>query len=113
MIYRDGENRLRWEMGRADVTEHRRDNNRLPIGGLVLETVGKIQDGTMRLDLWNAEVRGTVTTDQGTLQFRTFIAGAKSFDFTPVTARQFRLNILQANEVPTIEEFQLLEAKKP
>ena len=73
MIYRDGENRLRWEMGRADVTEHRRDNNRLPIGGLVLETVGKIQDGTMRLDLWNAEVRGNVTTDKGTIQFRTFI----------------------------------------
>ena len=73
MIYRDGDNRLRWEMGRADVTEHRRDNNRLPIGGLALETVGKIQDGTMRLDLWNAEVRGTVTTDKGTLQFRTLI----------------------------------------
>jgi hypothetical protein len=72
-IYRDGDNRLRFEMGRADVTEHRRDNNRLPIGGLVLETVGKIQDGTMRLDLWNAEVRGTVTTDKGTLQFRTLI----------------------------------------
>ncbi|MCY2996190.1 MAG: hypothetical protein NTY19_51325 [Planctomycetota bacterium] len=54
MIYRDGENRLRWEMGRADVTEHRRDNSRLPIGGLVLETSGNIQDGTMRIDLWNA-----------------------------------------------------------
>ncbi|MBM3861319.1 MAG: discoidin domain-containing protein [Verrucomicrobia bacterium] len=73
MIYRDGDNRLRFEMGRSDVTEHRRDNARLPIGGLVLETIGKIQDGTMRLDLWNAEVRGTVTTDKGTLQFRAFI----------------------------------------
>ena len=73
MIYRDGDNRLRFEMGRADVTEHRRDNNRLPIGGLVLETAGKIQDGTMRLDLWNAEVRGTVTTEKGSIQFRTLI----------------------------------------
>ncbi len=73
MIFRDGDNRLRFEIGRADVTEHRRDNARLPIGGLVLETVGKIQDGTMRLDLWNAEVRGNVTTDKGTLQFRAFI----------------------------------------
>lgn len=72
-IYRDGDNRLRWEMGRSDVTEHRRDNNRLPIGGLVLETVGTIQDGTMRTDLWNAEVRGSVTTDQGTLRFKTWI----------------------------------------
>jgi len=72
-IYRDGDRRMRWEMGRADVTEHRRDNSRLPIGGLVLETVGKIVDGTLRLDLWNAEARGEVVTDQGTVQFRSLI----------------------------------------
>jgi len=72
-IYQDGPNRVRWEMGRSDVTEHRRDNARLPIGGLVLTSVGKIQDGTMRMDLWNAEVRGTITTDKGTITFRSFI----------------------------------------
>ena len=72
-IYRDGDNRFRWEMGRADVTEHRRDNARLPIGGLVLTTVGKIQGGTLRLDLWNAEVRGEIKTDKGTIGFRGFI----------------------------------------
>ena len=72
-IYRDGDNRFRWEMGRADVTEHRRDNARLPIGGLVLTTVGKIQGGTLRLDLWNAEVRGEFRTDKGTIGFRSII----------------------------------------
>ncbi|MCX7044752.1 MAG: Tat pathway signal sequence domain protein [Candidatus Sumerlaeota bacterium] len=72
-IYRDGANRLRFEMGRSDVTEHRRDNGRLPIGGLVLETCGKIMEGTMRLDLWNAEVRGEVKTEKGSLQFRALI----------------------------------------
>ena len=35
------------------------------------------------------------------------IAGRRTFDFAPVKARHFRLNILEANEVPTIEEFQL------
>jgi alpha-L-fucosidase len=35
------------------------------------------------------------------------IAGKKVFDFPPVTARHFRLVILKANEVPTIEEFQV------
>jgi hypothetical protein len=69
-IYQDGPNRLRWEMGRSDVTEHRRDNARLPIGGLILTTVGTIQSGTMRMDLWNAEVRGTVRTDKGNITFR-------------------------------------------
>ena len=53
MIYQDGPQRLRWEMGRSDVTEHRRDNARLPIGGLVLTTIGKIEDGTMRLEILN------------------------------------------------------------
>jgi len=35
------------------------------------------------------------------------IDGEKAFHFAPVTARQFRLHILKASEVPTIEEFQL------
>ncbi|MDP6046362.1 MAG: discoidin domain-containing protein [Phycisphaerae bacterium] len=72
-IHQDGPNRLRWEMGRSDVTAHRRDNNRLPIGGFVLTTIGKIRSGVMRTDLWNAEVTGTVTTDKGTITFRSFI----------------------------------------
>jgi hypothetical protein len=76
-IYQEGDNRLRFEMGRADVTDHRRDNNRLPIGGLVLTTVGKIQSGNMRLDLWNAEVRGYLTTDKGTIAFRAVIHTAQ------------------------------------
>jgi alpha-L-fucosidase len=37
----------------------------------------------------------------------TTIAGRRVFDFAPVKARVFRLNIAKANEVPTIEEFQL------
>ncbi|MCX6872379.1 MAG: discoidin domain-containing protein [Verrucomicrobia bacterium] len=72
-IYQTGSNTMRWEMGRQDVTEHRRDNNRIPIGGLVLTTNGKIQGGTLRMDLWNAELRGEVKTDQGTIKFRSFI----------------------------------------
>jgi alpha-L-fucosidase len=46
-------------------------------------------------DAWKTAVKGTT------------IAGAKTFDFPAVEARYFRLNILQASEVPTIEEFQL------
>jgi hypothetical protein len=85
-IYQDGDKRLRWEMGRADVTEHRRDNARLPIGGLVLTTVGKIQSGTMRLDLWNAEVRGEVRTDKGTLNFRSIIHTTEMALFTDLAS---------------------------
>jgi len=37
----------------------------------------------------------------------TAINGTKTYDFEPVSARLFRLNIIEANEVPTIEEFGL------
>ena len=71
MIYQDQPNQFRWELGRSDVTAHRRDNNRMPIGGMVLNTVGTIQDGSARLDLWNAESHGILETDKGTISFKT------------------------------------------
>jgi alpha-L-fucosidase len=46
-------------------------------------------------DAWQPLARGTA------------IAGRRVYDFAPVKARHVRLNILEANEVPTIEEFQL------
>ncbi len=69
-IYSDGPNRLRFELGRSDVTDHRRDNGRLPIGGMVLKTAGIIKSGSLRMVLWDAEVRGEVTTDKGVIRFR-------------------------------------------
>jgi alpha-L-fucosidase len=70
MIYTDGPDRLRFELGRSDVTDHRRDNARLPIGGMILKTTGTIKSGSLRMDLWNAEVRGELTTDKGVIRFR-------------------------------------------
>ncbi len=120
-IYRDGENRFRWEMGRADVTEHRRDNARLPIGGLVLTTAGKILGGTLRLDLWNAEVRGEIKTDKGAINFRSFIhtdemalltdieatggeTGAKlAWEAEPAVDRANKYPADQANPAPRME----------
>ncbi len=69
-IYQDGADRLRFEIGRSDVTDRRRDNARLPIGGMILKTAGTIQSGTLRTVLWDAEVRGEVITDKGRIRFR-------------------------------------------
>jgi len=85
-IYRDGDKRFRWEMGRADVTEHRRDNARLPIGGLVLTTAGAIKGGTLRLDIRDAEVRGELTTDKGKIVFRSFIHTSEMAMLTDIEA---------------------------
>jgi len=72
-IYREDGATLRFAMGRSDITEHRRDNGRIVIGGLQLKTSGKIVSGSLRTDLWNAEVLGTVTTDAGAVTFRAFV----------------------------------------
>jgi hypothetical protein len=67
MIYlsEDGKS-LRWDLGRSDVTDR---SARIPLGTLTLQTVGTLQGGTMRLDLWNAQVTGTLRTDCGEIRF--------------------------------------------
>ena len=79
-FYRDGvENRLRFDIGRGDVTDHRPFNysnqvgrGRLPLGYFTLTPAGTILDGEARIDIWNAETRGSVRTDRGIIRFRAF-----------------------------------------
>jgi hypothetical protein len=115
-VYRDGPGRLRFELGRSDVTDHRRDNGRLPIGGLVLKTAGAIASGTLRTDLWNAEVRGEVVTDKGRLRFRALTHAdeiallldleaeggeeAAAFAWEPAQAKVFRDEIKRVSGEP-------------
>ena len=81
MIYMLNANALRMEIGRTDVTDHRKETEhgghlytkaRLPIGYFTLNTVGKIVKNTARLDLWNAEATGIITTDKGKIIWRSF-----------------------------------------
>lgn len=90
MIYANrDDNRIDFHIGRQDVTDHRlapdkktslsvidavirEDYPRLSIGRLVLRPAGKIISGTMRQDLWNAEISGTIVTDLGELHFKAF-----------------------------------------
>ena len=74
---------LRWHIGRSDVTFR---GNRIPIGDLVLLPVGKIQASTMRLDLWNAEASGTLTTERGTLVWKSFTHADKLVQVIEVQA---------------------------
>lgn len=77
MIYRDTENGLRIDIGRSDVRDHQSGNAspllakaRLPIGHFLVKPVGKITKVSARLDLWNAEIRGIIYTDKGSIAFR-------------------------------------------
>ena len=83
------DNRIDFHIGRQDVTDHRKapdrktsmgvlgasvmyDFPRLDIGRMALRPVGKIISGTLRQDLWNAEIRGTIVTDLGTITLRAY-----------------------------------------
>ena len=84
------ENRIDFHIGRQDVTDHRKspdkkssignpeanvmyDFPRLDLGRLVLYPAGEIISGTMRVDLWNAEIRARITTSLGEVSFRAFV----------------------------------------
>ena len=79
MIYKDKGDILRWELGRCDVLAHFQFNNidwadpRVPIGDFLLTPVGSIQKESMELDLWNAQVKGTIKTALGMIEWRSFV----------------------------------------
>ncbi len=91
MFYVDPEQkRLKWLIGRSDVGRLDypatcRDPNRIQIGALDqrLPPGTNILGGAVRLDLWNAEIRGSVVTDKGKLHFNAFApSGSASFIVT-------------------------------
>lgn len=62
-----------WSINRMDVVH---DASRYPIGRVLLKTAGTITGGDARLTIWNAEASGTVRTDSGEVQWRSFVARA-------------------------------------
>ncbi len=71
---------LNFVISRTDVYDHRKSTAfpfsiaraRLPNGRFKLRYAGAEPEGTMRLDLWNAEVESTVETSVGKLSLRAF-----------------------------------------
>lgn len=80
LVYREGPDRLAWDLGRADLYDHQPSgsgwfgNNRLPVGAFLMKTKGTILSGTMRIRIYDAELQGKVATTQGTVEFKSFIA---------------------------------------
>ncbi|MCZ8520351.1 MULTISPECIES: glycosyl hydrolase family 95 catalytic domain-containing protein [Paenibacillus] len=66
---------MRLVTGRTDVTASRSGGSgfppRVPIGEMDLELAGMIYHPTrLRLDLWNAELQGSLSTTRGSIRFR-------------------------------------------
>ncbi|CAG7643027.1 glycoside hydrolase family 95-like protein [Paenibacillus allorhizosphaerae] len=76
--HRAKRNVLRFVLGHTDITARRATGSgfppRVPIGELDLELVGHLyQPTTLRLDLWNAELRAEIMTTVGKVSLRAFV----------------------------------------
>lgn len=113
MVYADlSLNGLIVHLGRSDVTDHRNvpkdlppylkgkrpdsqvwgsghtDTYRIDIGDLILHPAGTIQSGTMRLDLWNAEARGTLITSLGRVDWKVLVHSKEMLTICEVTSTE-------------------------
>jgi hypothetical protein len=85
LIYKENEKALRFDVGRSDVTDTRPhypdsmfteqliSRPRLPIGKFVLQLQGEILSAALKLDIFNAQVSGTVTTTAGNIMLNAFV----------------------------------------
>src|SRR6266508_5015028 len=80
MVYKlPGANQVKFTVQHAEVQDHRPQFGsgfgtcRLPVGHLTLEPVGTISSVDWRLDLWDAELVGSITTSAGRLTIQVYI----------------------------------------
>ena len=83
-LYKLKDNVYRLNVGRSDVTEIRKpydlfNSARLTIGYFTLSTVGKVTKEQMRLSLFNAETSGKFVTDQGQIDFTTYVHALNNY----------------------------------
>lgn len=89
MVYAVG-NRIKFTVQHAEVQDHRTTGGsawgvpRLPVGHVLLTPVGAVRAVDWRLDLWHAELVGTITTDRGSLRLHAIITeGVLGLSVTP------------------------------
>jgi alpha-L-fucosidase 2 len=92
MIYADSihNNRLILQVFRTDVQDHRTDSAgwtaysrpRLPIGYFTLDFKGAITSCNLRLSLWDASLKGIITTDKGSFVIQHFVDATKDLIYT-------------------------------
>jgi alpha-L-fucosidase 2 len=90
-IFWQQDNSLYFEISRTDAYDHRNGTSiytsryRMPNGNFTLDYKANSTDGSMRLDLWNAEARGHVNTGAGKIMFRALTHAIKEVILLEVT----------------------------
>jgi hypothetical protein len=104
-------------IGRHDYYDHREaktkanemlwiKRSRLPLGHFQLKSKGKITGVDMRLDLWNAELTGSVTTSKGTYKIKGFTHSTKDVIFfeTDTTGENVEITWHAEDPIPPVYE---------
>ncbi len=102
MIYSEGENALQWDVGRSDVTDR---GSRLAIGRFALVPEGGVSGGDMRLDLWNAEARGTLKSESGVVRWRSFTHSQHMVTLIELRGAPARIVFQHLPAIPARAEF--------
>jgi alpha-L-fucosidase 2 len=113
VVYAEG-NVVRFTVQHADVQDHRTTGGsqfgvcRLPVGNLKMTAAGTVTAVDWRLDLWNAELRGTVTTSLGVITFVAYVHSERSVFSLDVTASGTEKPVLEfvpAQAIPPRADF--------
>ena len=80
-MFYQADNAIELDVFRGDVQDHRTNQYgwtaysrpRLMIGHFLLHPVGKLVGCKWRVDIWNAEMTGTITTDKGEIRIHHFV----------------------------------------
>ena len=77
-FYKLSTNVYRLSACRSDIVDPR-SNARLPVGYFTLTMKGNVKAETMRLSLYDAIGKGTISTDQGKVGFKTYVHSQKNY----------------------------------
>lgn len=108
-------------IGRHDYYDHREaktkaeemlwiKRGRLPIGHFKLKSKGKITAVKMRLNLWNAELTGSVSTSKGTYKIKGFTHSTKDIIFFETDTEDEEVAITWHAEAPIPPVYEVLKS---
>lgn len=98
---------LHWDLGRADLYA---DSGRMPLGKFVLHTQAESKHFSMHQSLWNAECRGRIKTEKGTLSWRSFIPRQAMGGMIELTTTGNEQADLTLHREPVAESHKLFKA---
>ncbi|MEO9572359.1 MAG: hypothetical protein ABJG40_14290, partial [Polaribacter sp.] len=117
----EAENVISLHIGRHDYYDHREaktkaeemlwiKRSRLPLGHFKLTSNGKITGVDMRLDLWNAELTGTIKTSKGSYKIKGFTHSTKDVIFFETDTNDENIEITWHAEDPIPPVYEVLKS---